>query len=134
MKRDATGWPLFEDHVGREKPWSADRFIVTGDHVKLLRRLNIGYDQWTEWGAPEVDPKRPYGNSDLYGDMREILGRPCVVIEGEESDHDELMKLHREMETVLQILVYVGSIEPGEYESPKYFAEWRRRVDGGQRA
>jgi hypothetical protein len=27
-----------------------------------------------EFGAPACDCKRPYGNSDVYGDMAEILG------------------------------------------------------------
>jgi hypothetical protein len=124
MRQSSDGWPVYDDYAGREKRWPADRFTVTEDHRKLLRRLNIGYDEWTEGGAPEVDPKRPYGNGDLYGDMREILGRP-------DAPDGELIELHKQMATVLQILVYTASLEPGEYESPKYFAEWRRNTNGG---
>lgn len=112
-------WPTYADG----KPWPADRFTVTEDHVKLLARANVRFQDEMEWGAPEIDPKRPYGNSDLFGDMREILGRPSV---GEdEPDRDELMKLHRETATALQILLRTHRLEPGEYKSPKYYRDWR---------
>lgn len=50
------------------------RFTVTDQHLALLRRTHIGYDAWTEFGAPEVDSKRPYGNSNVHLDLAEILG------------------------------------------------------------
>jgi hypothetical protein len=38
------------------------RFTVTDDHLRLLRRACVSWDQ-AEFGAPEVDCKRPYGSS-----------------------------------------------------------------------
>lgn len=42
-------------------------FTVTGEHVKLFRRLNINENIYG--GFPTVDPKRPFGNSDVYRGM-----------------------------------------------------------------
>jgi hypothetical protein len=41
-------------------------FKLTDEHLKLLRRFNVGW-QDSESGAPEIDPKRPYGNSAVPG-------------------------------------------------------------------
>ena len=59
----------------------AREFTVTDDHLKLLARTFIDYDGWTEFGAPEVDPKLPYGNSDVYDDIAEILGIAPAAID-----------------------------------------------------
>ncbi len=47
-------------------------FTVTDDHLTLLQHMYIGW-QDCEYGAPEVDPKRPYGNSGVATDIAEIL-------------------------------------------------------------
>ncbi|QGF20196.1 hypothetical protein SEA_SIXAMA_17 [Gordonia phage Sixama] len=110
-------------------------FTVTEDHIKLAKRTYFGYDAWTEFGAPEVDPKRPYGNSDVYDDIAEILGvereedawgDPVLTSEQKE----RFDKLHREMETVFQILAAncVNGIRPGEYYLTKQYdsTSWAR--------
>ncbi|MCU1325011.1 MAG: hypothetical protein JWN34_381, partial [Bryobacterales bacterium] len=48
-------------------------FFVTSEHLKLLQRMCVGW-QDCEYGAPEIDPKRPYGNSSVEYDILEILG------------------------------------------------------------
>ena len=48
-------------------------FTVTEEHLKLLRRAYVGWDP-CEFGAPAIDCKRPYGNSDVISDIGEILG------------------------------------------------------------
>jgi hypothetical protein len=63
-------------------------FTVTEGHLKLLQHLNIGWDD-CEFGAPCVDPKRPYGNSSVYIDIAEILGEDSSDI-----DRDKYYKLH----------------------------------------
>ena len=103
------------------------KFIVTHDHLKLLQRMWIGWED-CEYGAPAVNCKRPYGNSDVEGDIAEILGW-----EYEEDDwngmpnslREKAEKIHREMKTVLQILVVNLHIYPGEYERPNpYGTGW----------
>lgn len=92
-------------------------FVVTSDHLKLLKEMCVGWDD-CEFGAPCIDPKRPYGNSDVISDMKEILGK---------KPKGGLNSLHREMEIVLQILVSNLSISPGKYETEQYEIAWRRK-------
>ena len=111
-------------------------FTVKEEHIKLLKNLCFSYDDYMEFGAPAVDPKRPYGNGDVYGDIGEILGWEKEELESEYYDEytysDEqrkvMDKLHREMEVVLQILVKNLSIELGEYEASKYGINWTKKV------
>lgn len=84
-------------------------FKVTEDHVKLLRRASIVWENG-EYGAPGMDCKRPYGNGDVEHDIAEILG--WDIFEDAYGEHalsfeqeDLARQLHQEMETVLQILV-----------------------------
>lgn len=46
---------------------------ITEDQVKLLNRMQV---MWIdgEYGAPAINPKRPYGNSAVESDICEILG------------------------------------------------------------
>ena len=62
------------------------RFTLTEDHVKLLRRSNVNYSGHCEWGYVGLDCKRPFGNGDLVGDMAKILGiEPVPTDDGEET-------------------------------------------------
>lgn len=101
-------------------------FWVTTDHILLLQRMNIGFIDYIEFGAPAVDPKRPYGSSDVYCDIAEILG--ILPDDGEEfsgNQRGRMDEIHNEMKTVLQILVKNLSIEEGKYECRKYIEDWR---------
>ena len=78
-----------------------ERFVLTQDHLTLLRHA---YVSWCaeETGSPQIDPKRPYGNSDVPMDVAEILGWDV----GEEltgEQEEEAMILHGETSTALQI-------------------------------
>lgn len=110
---------------------ASDRFVLTNDHLKLLRAARV---QWQdcETGAPEIDPKRPYGNSDVAGDVARILGREvqrCPHCSGSLSERDEeaLMQLHRETERALVIILSLAghSAVPGRYGC---VSGWWRRV------
>lgn len=111
-------------------------FTVTEEHIKLLKNLCFSYDDYMEFGAPVVDPKRPYGNSDVYEDIGEILGWEKKELESEyydeytysDTQRKAMEKLHREMETVLQILVRNLSIEFGEYEASPYGSDWKKKI------
>lgn len=98
-------------------------FTLTEDHIKLLQRSYIEYDGYTETGGFEQDPKRPYGNSDVAGDVYEIL-------EGEEWDTEEdmpdrlyesLMRTHKEVATALQIVLVTGKFETGTYQTTRMY-------------
>jgi hypothetical protein len=106
-------------------------FEITEDHLKLLRRMYISWDH-CEFGAPAVDCKRPYGNSDVYGDIAEILD--LYIPDDEDGCWSDIAdikyiaymdKIHQEMQTVLQIGVRIGYFKPGFYECEKYSEDWK---------
>ena len=121
--------------MGVEEP---KRFEVTEQHMRLLPRLYFEYNDYCEFGAPEVDPKRPYGNSDVYGDLGEILEvEPSMVDDYDEAEYSDeqrayMLRIHKEMQTVLNILksVAVDGICPGWYVTTGPFAaygnDWKR--------
>ena len=106
------------------------KFTLTKDHIKLLRRFQVGW-QDCETGAPEIDPKRPYGNSDVENDIHEILTGETIGCtdskrdELTEKETDKYSKLHREMGNALQIVLATGSFKPGNYEADEYDSDWR---------
>lgn len=91
------------------------KFTLTEEHVALLRRMSVGW-QDCETGAPEIDPKRPYGNSSVEQDVAEILGWEIDEDEGlTDEQHDRAAALHRETEIALQVVLQTGTFVPGEY-------------------
>ena len=108
------------------------KFTVTEDHLKLIRNFYVGWND-CETGAPEIDPKRPYGNSYVPGDVGDILGWERNE-DGEltEDQEAEAYQVHSETETVLQIVLSVGAFEPGLYERVHaYSNEWVYVGDAG---
>lgn len=112
-----------------------DRFELTAEHIRLLR---ASYVSWCggETGAAQIDPKRPYGNSDV---SRDIYG----LLDGGEWDDDHGMpvslsprewqelsgrygELHAETDRALQIVLATGSFAPGIFQKPRYGIEWVR--------
>jgi hypothetical protein len=102
------------------------RFELKKEHIALLRKAVVGW-QRCEFGAPEIDPKRPYGNSDVYSDIAEILKlKPAKDDHSEQAQYEVMDTLHKETETALQIVLCTGSFEPGVYETREYFNDWKR--------
>ncbi len=94
-------------------------FTITESHLQLLRHAYVGWDG-CEFGAPAIDCKRPYGNSDVYGDIAEILGWELFKdADGDEhlskEQRDLADRLHSETKTVLQIALQVGEFKAGTY-------------------
>lgn len=119
------------------KLFGKDTFVLTEQHIRLLRSAYVDWND-VEWGAPSIDPKRPYGNGDVIRDIWEELepdgewdddyGLPRNMTPEEWHELREAYEtLHRETETALQVILSTGSFEPGRYVSPSYFStEWRR--------
>lgn len=109
-----------------------ETFVVTEDHLKLLRRAYVGWDD-CEFGAPAIDCKRPYGNSDVLGDIAEIIDpegycRACEIsdeaVESYIAEHEDVFrKLHVETQTVLQIALKSGEFKAGTYARQSY-GQW----------
>jgi hypothetical protein len=103
-------------------------FDLTEQHVKLLRRMYVGW-QDCETGAPEIDPKRPYGNSAVAEDVAEILTIEYDADEDgmTEEFNDTMLAIHRQTELALQIVLSSGSFEPGMYRRTNtYTNDWKR--------
>lgn len=105
-------------------------FTLKEEHIKLLRRANVRWEN-IEFGAPAIDGKRPYGNSDVINDIAEILGYDVEYNYNKEGElkpdiYDKLNKLHYETETALQIVLSAGSFEPGKYTAHTYGNVWKK--------
>lgn len=109
---------------------SLKHFEVTEDHLKLLRAAYLRWDD-CEFGAPAIDSKRPYGNSDVVQDIAEILG--WRIPDYEDADYeaywdsvaDKARKLHEETLIALQIALCVGEFKTGRYVTEPYRRDWR---------
>jgi len=107
------------------------KFVMTAEHLTLLKRFQVGW-QDCEAGAPEIDPKRPYGNSDVENDIHEMMTGEtigCTDSKRDELTDKEITRyqiLHRETETALQVALATGTFAVGEYECESYSSEWRR--------
>ena len=125
---------------------SGARFTLTDAHLKLARRMYVEWDH-CETGAPAINPKRPYGNSDVDTDVLEILGWDPEPFDYDRDDYyyreaerDDLsrraMEIHREMQTAMQIILgHAGEpVEPGDYVNTagEYFRPvWARDAAKG---
>lgn len=103
-------------------------FTVTGEHLRLLRRAHVFWDE-AEFGAPSINPKRSYGNSDVYRDIAEILDVPESGWEDEGRDWSpgtewRFLRLHVETAIALQIALTTGEFRTGCYLRGD---EWDRR-------
>ena len=127
-----------------------ETFEIKEEHLELLQRMCVGW-QDCEFGAPEIDPKRPYGNSDVHQDMIEVLGfnelkegiyefilfgkkwllkgedKHNIYLEGADEEEllKELDKLHKETEQALQICLEIKEFKVGIYEHEKYGGVWK---------
>lgn len=112
-----------------------DEFVLTEQHVKLLRNTCTSwYD--AEFGAPCIDPKRPYGNSSVYHDMIRILEIDAPADEdGEYAEqlYEQLRNLHEELETALEVVLSAGSFEPGVYCTHSYGSDWMTEAEYNRR-
>ncbi len=89
--------------------------------------MHVGWSN-CEFGAPEIDPKRPYGNSWVIGDIHEILTGEDLE-ELTESQEEEYRQLHEQTQTALQIILSTGKFEEGLYMlTEPYSSTWVRKA------
>lgn len=98
-----------------------ETFNLTKDHIELLGEMYVDSHQNSD-GAPYINTKRPYGNSNHYTDIHYILTGEKIGVVGSkrddlnEDEYDKYNKLHREMKTALQIVLCTKSFVPDLYE------------------
>lgn len=98
------------------------QFTVTENHLKLIKRLNWTWNE-CETGAPSIDPKRPFGNSYVPGDVRDILGEKdtetcheCGNSKAGGMTDDMALEVYYELLFCMQILTDNLWIKPGVYK------------------
>jgi hypothetical protein len=102
---------------------SVTEFTVTEDHLALLRRARFYWDYGEGYGAPAINPKRPYGNSYVERDIAEILEAPDSDWEWEDGEkayptpeaEERFTRLHVETMIVLHVILAAGEFVPGRY-------------------
>lgn len=106
-------------------------FELREEHLALLRNAHVCWLD-VETGAPGIDPKRPYGNSNVVGDVAYILDVDLPDSDENkelyEELHYELMSWHEETLTALEILIDTGQSAPGTYHRKPYH-RWTRCED-----
>ena len=104
------------------------QFELTENHIKLLSHMYVDWYEGAYDGAPTINTKRPYGNSSVAYDVYEIIhGKEWDYGEYDEDEmpeeiYEQMLELHRETGTALQIVLCTKSFEPGLYELK---SEWR---------
>ena len=106
------------------------RFYLSVDHIKLLQKLAIIENDSSCSITPMVYPKKPYGNSDIPGDIIHILGWLKTHEKIDEQLIKKAMKVHREMSIALEIVLCTQSFIPGWYETPTSSVGWARYIKG----
>ncbi len=104
----------------KEKP----KFTLKEEHIRLIGRLNFKVYPDTEYNdpfIPEIDRKRPFGNSDALHDVLDIL--ECERDEegccsAEDVDHAEDLLV--ELPLALEVIVQNRTFTPGTYEVEGY--------------
>ncbi len=128
-----------------------DRFELKQVHLTLLKEANVGWLHYAYEGSPGFDSKRPFGNSDVTTDLAEIIcGDGHRNIDEEQFRYDkegdikwvrdlqgvkwkpeDLWRVYRELDTVLQIILLNQTFELGWYvrDAVWSYRSWRKEVE-----
>lgn len=94
---------------------AATSFTLTHGHLTLLRNANV---MWVPSmrGGPAIDPKRPYGGSDMAKDVASLLEWTWDGDEMSDAMVERAERLHSETALALQICLSMGQFKAGRYE------------------
>lgn len=96
-------------------------FALKDEHIQLITKFYI-QEGYAEACPPEVNQKRPWGDSDHLYSMAEILQLLPQTDDPSEDFYDdeqlqyELEELYSELVDALQIVLSCKTFEPGIYE------------------
>lgn len=95
-------------------------FTLKEEHIKLIGNLNFRVCAETEYGdpfIPEINRKRPFGNSGAVSDVLDILGyEPDEEGNYKEEDTSRAESLLIELPLALEAVVTNKTFTPGDYE------------------
>lgn len=109
-------------------------FRVTDEHLALLKRGNVSWHYLDEGtGVVGLDVKRPFGNSDIWESIAEIVDGPFLEAMGDgaredfiEANDERWERLYAEVGLALQISLYTGQFSTGLYHRDPLFARWSK--------
>lgn len=112
-----------------------ETFELKPEHVKLLSGAYVSWGD-CEYGAPAINCKRPYGNSDVEEDIITVLGWWPEGVDEEDDvfiESPEYRKLciraeqiHKETQIALQVILQHQSFEPGMFVREQPWYDWKR--------
>ena len=95
-------------------------FTLKSEHIALIKRLNLKISQdyaCDNWLIPNIDPKRPFGNSDMLGDIFSFMGiEPDANGDYSESDRINAYLLLAELPAAMEAIMMYETFTPGIYE------------------
>lgn len=101
----------------RRDLYAATSFTLTHEHLTLLRNANVIWVPSMR-GGPAIDPKRPYGGSNMAKDIASLLEWTWDGDEMSDAMVARAERLHSETALALQICLSLGQFKAGRYERP----------------
>lgn len=100
-------------------------FTLKKYHVALLTCSRISFMDNGYLGVFSQDPKRPYGNSDITGDIKKII---YDLYDGDLTD-DICYNIHKELHIALEVILESKSFNVGTYSKNETIeSKWVRVI------
>lgn len=96
-------------------------FELKPEHIKALKRLNIkSFIENVDSVNICLDAKRPFGNSDVFGDVFDFLGINLHRIDEDKQSavYEKAMMFLAELPIAYKVIMHHMTFEPGYYELP----------------
>lgn len=102
-----------------ENPIENRLFKLKPEHIIALQKLNIkSFIENVDSFNIYLDTKRPFGNSDVFEDVFDILGVYEVEFVNTGKAYEEAMLFLAELPIAYKVIMYYMTFEPGYYKLP----------------
>lgn len=102
-----------------ENPIENRLFKLKPEHIIALQKLNIkSFIENVDSFNIYLDTKRPFGNSDVFEDVFDILGVYEVEFVNTDKAYEEAMLFLAELPIAYKVIMYHMTFEPGYYKLP----------------
>ncbi len=109
---------LSYEQVGMTEPEEGIiQFEILPEHLKLLRGMQIEWNDIIGWGSAQSNPSRPYGSVDVMADV-------CRILNNDSLTEADVTKLHQGAAMALQISLKTGKYKAATFRAQKYGQDW----------
>ena len=111
----------------RKLQMDVHEFTVTEQHIKAIQEMSFVWTATSDLPDCKLDGNRPFGNSDIYVDIADILG---IGVDDEEygdysdEDIDKIEFFFLDLRTVLEILTQTCNLMVGTYRRDSWMDKW----------